>query len=243
MTPQATPALRGLRLLARGAVLLLTTGALSGCVTGAARRSAPPFTPEQADLLRRAIATADSIVTDPVFRSVARGMEEWGSVDWRENRGKLLPEEAVPGRTQWLLARFGKEGNYRMEDVHPRRARGTGTTAWTRACRPSSPTCRLETDVNLNVVYVDSGRTIYALANTLIHERVHSFGQVHGASQYRADNVCDVAYVLGDMAEALLRHRAERAPIRPREDLCPALHERLEARGIVLPRAAASETG
>lgn len=226
---------RALRALRRGAVLLVPIATLSGCITGARQRSAPPFTAEQAALLRGALSAADSIVADPVFRSVARRLEERGSIDWQENRGRLLPEEAVPRRTQWLLARFENEGNYRMEELYPRRARDTVTTAWTTPCRPSDRECAYETDVNLNVVYVGPARTLYALTNTLVHERVHSFGQMHGRSQYRAPNVCDVSYVLGDLAEALLRHRAEGTAIRPREELCPALQERLEELGVVQP--------
>jgi hypothetical protein len=85
----------------------------------------------------------------------------------------------------------------------------------------------------LNTKFLSASRPWTAIVNTLTHERVHSFGVEHGTDQSRAPNVCDSAYIWGDVAEALLRHREEGQPVRPREDLCPAVHQYLNAQGIV----------
>ena len=133
----------------------------------------------------------------------------------------------------WLLGRFETEGNYRVTDVHV----GTSfsyppTTAVTTACVPFSNTCALQTHVSPVWVTRTTGMS-NALANTLVHERVHSYGQMHGWSQKSGPNRCDAAYVMGDLAESLLRRREEGAPIVPRGALCRSLRRRLVERGIV----------
>lgn len=226
-----------IRSAARAAAVLLATSALPGCATVRGVVSPPRFTAEQTALLRRALPAADSIVADPVFRAVARQMEEEEQIHWTEDKLELIPDGARSRPTAWLLARFEKEGGHRLEELSPERYGGTEITAVTRPCGPYDPVCRPITRVNVEILRADSGvdpeRTVHALANTLVHERVHAFGQKHGRSQARAPNRCDAAYVLGDIAETLLRHRAEGAPVVPRQTLCLGLQHRLRARGVV----------
>lgn len=198
-------------------------------VEGASRGQ---FTAAQLSLITAALVRADSVTADSQFQSTLLQMATEGELQWTEKNFRLIPDSVRSSATQWILHRFSAEGNYRLLDVFAKRKRSS-TTAWTTACIPYNPECSLQTALNTRYVYVAPDRTIYAITNTLVHERVHSFGQEHGESQYRWDNVCDAAYILGDLAEAILRRRAEGTPIEPRERLCPALETRLRTLGIV----------
>ena len=192
------------------------------------------FTPAQQALLMDAIAWAEIVTADTSFRAIVREMEAAGEIAWGWKRRRLLPSGARQAPTAWLVDRFTTEGHYALEEIGVSQASYPPTTAVTTACNPLDPTCALETDISPR--YVTSTAAIPgALANTLVHERVHSFGQQHGWSQKRGPNKCDAAYVMGDLAESLLRHRTDGAPIIPRETLCRSLQRRLTARRIVPP--------
>lgn len=201
--------------------------------TGADSAAAPPahaWTPEQAARVSRAIQRADSIVTDPVYVSILRDLEARRRISWPGRTRSLLPSTADARPTSWMLDRFAREGNYGMDDIGGRNFPDPRTTASTAPCVPFQAGCKLETD--LGITYVDSA-TVEEIANTLIHERVHSFGQEHAWGQQRRFNLCDAPYVMGDLAEMLLLHRDTGQPVAPRQKLCRALHKRLRADGIV----------
>ncbi|HEU0299886.1 MAG TPA: hypothetical protein VFR37_10535 [Longimicrobium sp.] len=191
------------------------------------------FDARQTGLITDAVRRANSITSDTTFVAVLREMEIAREIDWGRRRRRLIPRSAQSAPTAWLVGRFATEGNYRVSDV------GVGTTfsyppttAVTTACIPFSTTCALVTHVSPAWV-TRTSQMINALANTLVHERVHSYGQMHGLSQKRGPNMCDAAYVIGDLAESLLRRRDEGAPIVPRQVLCRKLRRRLVARGVV----------
>jgi hypothetical protein len=192
------------------------------------------FTPSQRALLAEAIAQANRITSDTAFLTILREMEVSGEIEWGRKRRRLLPRAARRAPIAWLLNRFEAEGNYGSDDIGVSEVSYPPTTAVTTACIPFSPSCALITEISPS--YVTATTTMKnALANTLVHERVHSFGQQHGWSQARGPNMCDAAYVVGDLAESLLRSRDEGTSIVPRQALCGKLHRRLVARRIVAP--------
>jgi hypothetical protein len=226
--------------------LLLAVLLLTGCASVApieetshftladsAVSSAAPadvFTPAQAARVSQAVQRTNVIVTDSTFVAVMRDLEANRRISWRGKSLELLPRDARALPASWLLARFAREGNYTMAQIGARNFPDPLTTASTAPCDPADTACALETD--LGIQYVEEA-TVDAIANTLVHERVHSFGQKHARGQSRKRNLCDASYIMGDLAEALLRYRDTGAAVTPREDLCPALHDRLERDGIV----------
>lgn len=190
------------------------------------------FTSADTALITRAVSLANSITADTAFAAVLREMEAAREIDWGRRKRRLLPRESKRAPTGWVVGRFAAEGNYGLRDVGAGTFSYPPTTAMTKACVPFSTSCPLRTRLAPGYVAY-TGQRINALANTLVHERVHSFGQIHGRRQTRGANLCDAAYVMGDLAESLLEHRAQGAPIAPRQVLCRALHRRLAARRIV----------
>lgn len=82
-----------------------------------------------------------------------------------------------------------------------------------------------------------------SIANTLVHERVHSLCYVH-AQPTRDAAYCDPAYVVGDLAEVVLRARAAQArgilqsePIYGASRICPSLCRALAVNGVPYPAA------
>jgi hypothetical protein len=65
------------------------------------------------------------------------------------------------------------------------------------------------------------------LLNTLIHERVHSFCQIHISEQTRNANQCDASYIAGDLAEALILHKMGLTEREMDKPICPALLKKM----------------
>ena len=189
------------------------------------------FTDTQRVLLTNALGWANKAMADPEILSVIRQLAEDGSLKWAKDNLRLIPDSAKHDPTGWILNRFSKEGQFSLADLYPRHS-NSSTTAWTTACVPYNPRCALETDLNTQMIYVSDDRTIFAITNTLIHERIHTFGHEH-ISNRRSKSLCDAAYVIGDVVETLMRRETERAPVTPRESLCPAVQDRFEVLGIV----------
>lgn len=198
-------------------------------------RQTAEFTATQREQIRLALARADSAVSDPRFGDILEMMESARQISWSFGRGGLLPREASGNRTAWLVARFRKNGNFRADQLHARDLDepNTVTTAWTSPCVDDTPDCP---GSDLNPGFLDKwareGDT-FALTNTVVHERVHSFGQRHSwLSQTTGANKCDLAYVAGDLAEVLMRSRAAGGAIPDDTSLCRALRRQLANRGL-----------
>ena len=119
----------------------------------------------------------------------------------------------------WVLGQYASAGLFRRDQVrawHPLKLMFTSTTAVTTPGVDST---------GLNVWLLN--RSVDSIMNTLVHERVHSFGFVHREGQTRPANVCDAAYVAGDLAEVLNSGKC------PDEGVCPALSEELVTRRVV----------
>lgn len=82
-------------------------------------------------------------------------------------------------------------------------------------------------------------RDAASIANTLVHERMHAYCYVHVA-QYRDRAYCDPSYVVGDLAEVVLRYRhalGSSGPVAVRpvahvNALCPSLCRALAREGV-----------
>ncbi|MFL5538207.1 MAG: hypothetical protein ACJ8J0_04410 [Longimicrobiaceae bacterium] len=199
------------------------------------RRRLTVFTQPQTRQIERALVTADSIVADTTFRRLLTELDADGKIDWRARQDTNLPDDAGRGRAAWFLARFATDGNFPVNRINARRTNSDVTTAWTAPCVVDTRRCRLETDLNPYFLdqWVREGNP-FALVNTLVHERVHAFGEVHGYGQTRPPNACDLAYVAGDLAMYLLKSRAAAAAVDPgRETLCPELVTRLRMLGAL----------
>ena len=80
-------------------------------------------------------------------------------------------------------------------------------------------------------------RSLYSVANTLVHERAHTFGLKHLEPQTPAKNGCDIAYVAGDIVQVLLLHRDTGEPAVLRNDgvSCDALRFMMIGGGHLAP--------
>jgi hypothetical protein len=195
------------------------------------------FSLEELMLLQRAIARADSVVSDSTYRRLLTQMGSSQDIKWERGHLRLVPVEGRHDPAEWFLARFLREGNFTLAEIHPVEPDSVhATVAWTSACAPS--VCALETYLNPWVIRSWEGEGYpYGLTNTLIHERIHAFGLEHAHGQKRWPNACDFAYVAGDVAEVMLRSRAAGAavPEDADEPLCPAVRRRLVTAGLIMP--------
>jgi hypothetical protein len=193
---------------------LLLVLLLPGCV----------FTPRQRVLVNEAIAHTSVAVQDPLLTEIVLELDQQRAIEWDSLRIKALPADAQADPNGWLLRQYAERGPYEYHEVN----------AWfplNLFSITKAATTPGDTVTYLNVRKLR--RSSFSVANTLFHERAHSFGQIHPVDQTRATNLCDAAYVYGDLAAILTRYRAENTPVEPEETLCPALCESLRRRGLV----------
>lgn len=167
-------------------------------------------TPEQLALIPAALARADAVVRSTVFGEIFRA---------------LNPRATASGCSPApVLESFEKRGQFAKENISfyrpwwwPWSASWANTTA-----------CEEQTTLNRRKHWRDA----IDMANTLVHERVHSFGYEHVDNDPCDDgDACDAAYVAGDLAEALLRHE-QGQPMKFEECYCEDLKTELEKRKI-----------
>lgn len=190
---------------------------------------------ERAEVLDEAIARATQISADTAFLAIVRESASENEIVWTARNLSHLPDSAHANPTEWILSRFSQAGHFRVSEIgvgnwtFSRTLRKT-TRAKTVACPLRKQLCTtFRTRFHPRIV---RRKALNALANTVIHERIHAFGQVH-VSQKRSLNKCEAPSVMGDIAESLLEFREQNRPIQPRQTLCPPLEKRLRARGIV----------
>lgn len=188
---------------------------LTGCAT-----PTPTFQPRIADAVR----LQDAVIADPLFREVFMELDQAGAVIWEaESLTVSAAGDASrhPSPTRWLLDRYADRGGFALGVVSTWR-KWNPWSSTNAATVPGRDATRLNS-WNL-------GPDGQAIAPTLIHERVHSFGQVHAHGQYKQPNQCDAAYIAGDLAEALLARSSARPVTEPH--VCPALCEALRRRNL-----------
>jgi hypothetical protein len=190
---------------------------------------------ERAAILDEAISRATQLTSDTVFLTIVRESASANEIVWTARNLSHLPDSAHASPTDWILSRFSQAGHFRVPEIRvgdwtfSRTLRKT-TRAKTVACPLRKQLCTtFRTRFHPRIV---SSNALNSLANTVIHERIHAFGQVH-VSQKRSQNYCEAPSVIGDIGESLLEFREQNRPIQPRQRLCPPLEARLRARGIV----------
>lgn len=186
--------------------------------------SACSFTTREHALVSDAHAIGTRTVGDPLFREIVLELSSAGGIDWSGERARHFPAEARVAPDEWLLEQFAAHGLFHVDSIRPWAKLlppWSHTKATSYACGPT---------VKLNVLRLR--RSEYSVANTLVHERVHSFCQIHPESQERPPNVCDAAYVYGELAEIIARYRSGEETVTPTEEPCPSLCAALLRRGI-----------
>ena len=181
--------------------------ALSGCAH---------FSDSQSALVSDAIKLQNEAIASPEFAEILASLDRTNKIKWEEPliASANLEATSFPSKTAWLISKFANPGLFQTADVRPWRKWNpfSSTTATTT---PGQPYTRL------NLWRLK--RTNISVANTLIHERVHSFGQKHANGQSKPGNECDAAYVAGDLAESLLLQRAGMQTEMLKTEACSAL--------------------
>lgn len=171
-----------------------------------------------------AVTLQYEILKSPLFSEVLRELERENAIDWERRTASVADDlSSYPTYTEWALSKFKKEGPYKKEDIGFWRKWNpwSSTTAATVTCGNS---------MRLNKWQLN--RSVLAIANTLIHERNHSFCLTHPDDQTRTTNKCDFSYVSGDLAESILAFSRGDTQHKLKGPMCPALCKALEARGM-----------
>lgn len=170
--------------------------------------------------VKKAIELQQLVINDPLFEKILIELEESGNIHWGEERTEFIKEKLADNRlnSDWLISNYKKKGGFNKDSVFLWRKYNpfSSTTAVTNPCVD-------QTKLNKWTLTDDE----YSLLNTLIHERVHSFCQIHTEEQTRNANQCDASYIAGDLAEALILHKMgfkEREMDKP---ICPALLKKI----------------
>lgn len=182
----------------------------------------------QNETVNKAINLQQTIINDPLFEKILTELETSGQIDWSEGRTDYIREKltSYKSNTDWLLSEYKNKGGFNKDSVFLWRKFNplSSTTAVTSQCIEKTKLNKW----NLN-------RNEYSILNTLIHERVHSFCQVHPkGKQTREANKCDASYVAGDLAEILISHRMgikEKVMDKP---ICPALLQKIEEYKLIV---------
>jgi hypothetical protein len=189
--------------------------------------------PRDGSPVAEAVALQPAVLSDPRFAGILRELEGLGAIDWSDRfHSPAVEEEAMrfPNKLEWLLGRYAERGGYGLDKVRLWRK----VNPWSSTVAVTVP---LEDSTKLNRWQLS--KVPSSIANTLIHERGHSFGTVHPETQTRRGNECDASYIAGDLAQALLVQGGARAREAFDKPMCPALCASLQRHGV----ATAAELG
>jgi hypothetical protein len=171
--------------------ILLILSFITGCATTTVTDQYPQ--------VNEAIALQKEAINDPLFKEILTELESKNAIDWKDNRTSSVKEDlsAYTTNLAWALEQFSVRGPYTNDSVYLWRKWNplSSTTAVTTTCDNST---------KLNKWKLS--RDNLAIANTLVHERGHSFCLTH-PTQDRHTNQCDFAYISGDLAESILAHK------------------------------------
>ncbi|MEH6538280.1 MAG: hypothetical protein V7719_17920 [Psychroserpens sp.] len=178
-----------------------------------------------------AINLQSSVLNDELFYKILTELEEENGVDWSNGRmDKVNAQELsqYANNMSWLIAQYKEKGIYSTDEVFLWRKWNpfSSTRAVTTPC--VFPNCLNTT--KLNKWHLK--RSKFSFTNTLIHERVHSFGAIH-PNQSSRGNECDPSYVAGNLAEILLLYRHNQNLDNYDKILCPGLKSKLIVYGIL----------
>jgi len=189
--------------------------------------------PLTTDWIAAALHEQDSVLADPLLEEIVRDADRRRRQSNPSSggvpvlpvgcEGFPLPGTGSPG-LDWLFAQFRTRGGQTRETIGSYRP----PWPWSHAVAQTAAPCVLRVEFSDRRDHSDP----VSVANTLIHERVHSFGHAHAHGNKRSPNACDAAYVMGDAAEAILAHRRRLADYDFDAPMCQALCDALNARGM-----------
>jgi len=177
--------------------------------------------------VRQALVIANRVVRDTLFRVVLAELQDSGQVEWEGRWSRILTPAERADSAAYFLRRYEAEGLFRFEQIVPRRWRCEG--------KKNASTAPGTNRMSLNTRRMF--RTERSHAHTIVHERSHFFGQIHGngSTPTPTGDGCDLAYLAGSLAIEVDAYRASgNQPVRWKQTTCPALARRLVARGIML---------
>ncbi|CAL2059276.1 hypothetical protein [Tenacibaculum sp. 190524A05c] len=172
--------------------------------------------------VKKAINLQKEVIDHPLFKKILLELEQEGAIDWSEGRTSSIQEDLsnYESNTHWLLEQFKKKRGYHKDVVFLWRKFNpfSKTKAATYPCKDST---------KLNKWRLK--RDKYSILNTLIHERVHSFCHIHPRNkQTKRENLCDAAYIAGDLSEAIISNKMGIKERRMSLPICPALIQKID---------------
>jgi hypothetical protein len=188
---------------------------------------ATPLADEPDNPIAEAVQLQGVVFASPHFAAVLNQLDQRGAIVWTDRfYNPEVREEARShsSNTAWLLSRYATNGGYHLDQVRT-------WWKWNPWSSTVAVTIPLQGSTKLNLWQLS--RVPTSIANTLVHERVHSFGTIHPETQTRRGNECDASYVAGDLAQAILVQGNQRAREPFDGPMCPALCQALEARHLV----------
>ncbi|QTD38108.1 hypothetical protein JL193_02035 [Polaribacter batillariae] len=178
--------------------------------------------------VKNAISLQEDVINNPFFKKILLELEVTNDIDWSEGRTSFIKEDLndYQSNTHWLIDKYETKGGYDKNAVFLWRKFNpwSSTTAVTTKCVE-------KTKLNKWKLKRDK----YSILNTLIHERVHSFCQVHpNGKQTRVANVCDASYVAGDLAEILILNKMGVKERKMNKPICPALKKKIDEYNLIM---------
>ncbi|HEX8240725.1 MAG TPA: hypothetical protein VF574_13385 [Allosphingosinicella sp.] len=182
------------------------------------------------DWLGEALAQQDAILADPLLEEIVRDADRRrrqsnpasGGVPVFATRCGDHPVPTGPENgLDWLFGQFRARGGQKRAII------GFYRPLWpfSDAVAVTSGPCATGFKFNKLKDHDPVGAT-----NTLVHERIHTFGHTHARGNERPPNACDAAYVTGDAAEAITAHRRNLVSYEFDAPMCRALCQALAAR-------------
>jgi hypothetical protein len=201
-------------------------GKLGFAIVALCLTSCASFQAQHENYIASAIELQSTALSDPLFAGILLELHEAGDVIWDERLTEEAKAEAgaFDNKIIWLLGKYESSGGLDRVNLKPWRKWIPPWSATTAKFNPNNGIVSL----NLNRFNKDQ----FALANTFIHEKNHSFGLIHDSTQSRIGNQCDAGYLAGDLAEAILRSSVGNTGTTPHAPSCPALCGALEERGL-----------
>ena len=187
-------------------------------VAGCSATGTNNFPPKISD----AVAMQHTALSNSLFTEILKELENKGAIEWD---GRIAPIKddisSHSNPTEWAIEKFESDGFYKIENI------GFWWT-WNPWSSTTAATVPNTNSTRLNKWRLD--RETIAIANTLVHERNHSFGLIHPIDQTRPTNMCDFSYVSGDLAESILVSIHKPLDYKLSKPMCPALCKSLENR-------------
>ena len=179
-------------------------------------------------VINDALRLQQNAISSPLYAEIFTELETTGAITWKTNTlvsNPLNNRQSYSSNTEWLLANYNEKGMAEANNLSFYKSfwRKSKTTAKVKTCSST---------VKINIRKINGSRDKFSWANTLLHERIHSFCLQHTGGQTRPANMCDMAYIVGDLAEAVLIAQTEGTATKSYPNVCPALCEALSARDI-----------